>query len=180
MRLLSQGRSAPCFNDLLNYKAPQYDFFSIVAPVDPRLPNGGGYLIDGLATQKAARVPSTGNGNVTVIRPELSYSWNGVDTNFVLRAKGGLRISGGTSTGRSNRDTCFTDGDTPNVKGRVGNDYGGGCRPYRPFQTNVRANAAYTIPVVDVLVGTVFQYRPGVEKTATLTVNNTRCPVGSG
>ncbi len=51
------------------------------------------------------------------------YAWNGVDTNFVLRARGGLRISGGTSTGRAVRDTCFTDVDTPSVKGRVGHEY---------------------------------------------------------
>jgi hypothetical protein len=31
-----------------------------------------------------------------------------------------------------------------------------------PFQTNVRANASYTIPWVDVLMGVVYQSRPGV------------------
>jgi hypothetical protein len=120
--------------------------------------------------------------NVTVIRKDLEYSWNGVDTNFVLRGRGGMRLSGGTSTGRSVRDTCLTDVDTPSVKGREGNDFAGGtapiggvgagCRPYRPFQTNVRANASYTIPVIDVLAGAVFQYRPGVERSANLTVSN--------
>jgi hypothetical protein len=36
---------------------------------------------------------------------ELDYSWRGVDTNFVWRAPGGLRLNGGTSTGESVRDT---------------------------------------------------------------------------
>ena len=30
-----------------------------------------------------------------------------------------------------------------------------------PFQTNVRANASYTIPWVDVLLGVIYQSRPG-------------------
>jgi hypothetical protein len=161
-----------CFNRQLDYESDQHDFYMFTAPIDPRLPNGGGYVIRGLSTQKqTGGLPDL--GDVTVLRDELEYSWNGVDTNFVLRARGGLRVSGGTSTGRSNRDTCHvTDFDTPNVKGRVGNEYRGGCRPYRPFQTNVRANASYTIPWVDLLVGAVFQYRPGPERDAELTISN--------
>jgi hypothetical protein len=173
-----------CADDLLRYKSDVYDFFGVQAPVDPRLPNGGGYWILGNDDQKqtgsiAACPPGTpiaqcnGGGAVTLQRKELHYSWNGVDTNFVLRARGGLRISGGTSTGRSNRSTCYTDLDNPNVVGREGNDYGGGCKPYRPFQTNVRANAAYTIPYIDVLAGVVFQYRPGSERSANLDINST-------
>jgi hypothetical protein len=157
-----------CFRDLQAFKAPNYDFFSVVAPVDPRLPNGGGYVINGIANQSVqGQLP--GLGNVTIIRKELEYTWNGVDTNFVYRGPGGLRVSGGSSTGRSQRDTCFTDGDTPTVKGREGSMAGAigpfgtqtGCRTNNPFQTNVRANASYTIPWVDVLLGVVFQSRPG-------------------
>jgi hypothetical protein len=159
-----------CFQDLQNFKSPNYDFYSIVAPVDPNLPNGGGYVIRGLTNQKVqGQLP--GQGNVTVIRPELEYSWNGVDTNFTYRGPGGLRISGGSSTGRSQRNTCSTEGDTPSVKGREGSYAGApgpigvivaaGCVTNNPFQTNVRANASYTIPWVDVLLGVIYQSRPG-------------------
>jgi hypothetical protein len=37
-----------CQDGYLNYTSPQYDFFSIQAPSDPRLPGGGGYTIRGL------------------------------------------------------------------------------------------------------------------------------------
>jgi hypothetical protein len=158
-----------CPRDFMNYTSQYQDFYSLTAPVDPRLPNGGGYVIRGLNTGKLNTTAPTNAGQVTLIRQELNYGWNGVDTNFVFRARGGLRISGGTSTGRSNRSTCLIDADAPNVKGREGNDFGGGCAPYRPFQTNVRANAAYTIPWVDVLVGAIFQYRPGAERSANVT-----------
>ena len=30
-------------DDLLNFKSPNYDFYGVQAPVDPRLPGGGGY-----------------------------------------------------------------------------------------------------------------------------------------
>jgi hypothetical protein len=149
-----------CLDNLMNFVGVHHDFFSVVAPPDPRLPNGGGYVIKGIANQKVqGALPDL--GDVTLIRNELEYSWNGVDTNFVYRGRGGFRISGGTSTGRSLRDTCRTSLDTPQVKGREDNLYGGGCKINNPFQTNVRANASYTIPWVDVLAGVVYQSRPG-------------------
>jgi hypothetical protein len=158
-----------CFDNLMNYNSPNYDFYSIKVPVDPRLPNGGGYTIRGLANQKQlGALP--GAGQVTTIQNVLNYTWNGVDTNFVFRGPGGLRISGGTSTGRSLRDTCRVDGDTPNVKGRVGNDYGGGCKIFNAYQMNARASGSYTIPWVDILAGVAFQSRPGNGITANLTV----------
>jgi hypothetical protein len=148
------------------------DFYGIVAPIDPRLPGGGGYLIRGLTNNAAIGALPGGQGNVTLIRDELEYTWAGIDTNFVLRARGGVRVSGGTSTGRSLRNTCLVTTDAPDVKGRDGSQGGGGCNIWRPFQTNVRANASYTVPFIDVLVGAVFQYRPGTVRSANLTYSN--------
>jgi len=152
-----------CYQDQLNYKSPNWDFFRFAAPTDPRLPNGGGYTIKGNANQNVqGTLP--GLGEVTTVQKGLAYSWNGVDTDFVYRARGGFRVSGGTSTGRTQRNTCFAgggiaDGDVPSVKAREGDDPA--CVINNPFQTNVRANASYTIPWVDVLVGVVYQSRPG-------------------
>jgi hypothetical protein len=163
-----------CLNNYLNYTSTQYDFFTVVAPRDPGLPNGGGYTVRGLANPKAAFPP--GRPSAVTINDELEYEWNGVDTNFVWRAPNGLRINGGTSTGRAVRDLCSgstpmpgqaSELDAPNVKARAGNPPG--CRPNTRFETNVRGSAAYTIPRVDVLVSTVFQYRPGVQIDAFLT-----------
>ena len=158
-----------CINNYMNFVGVNHDFYSVTVPTDPRLPNGGGYVIKGLTNQRVTgSLP--GSGNVTTIQNVLNYTWNGVDTNFVYRGPGGIRISGGTSTGRSQRNTCEVDGDTPNVKGRVGNLYGGGCVINNPFQTNARASGSYTIPWVDVLLGVVFQSRPGTAVAANLNV----------
>jgi hypothetical protein len=147
------------------------DFYGLQAPVDSRLPEGGGYMIRGLANQAQSGALPSGSGSVTLLRPELDYTWAGFDTNVVIRARGGLRLSGGTSTGRANRDLCSTTIDTPDVKGREGNAYRGGCLQKEPFLTNVRGNASYTIPWIDVLAGVVFQYRPGPERSANLNYN---------
>jgi hypothetical protein len=163
-----------CYNNLLNFVGVDQDFYYFTVPVDPNLPGGGGYVIRGLANQKV-RGNLPGSGDVTTIQKALDYTWAGVDTNFVYRGPKGLRISGGTSTGRSLRDTCRVDGDVSGAtlnayKGREGNLYHGGCLVRNNFQMNARASGSYTIPWVDVLAGVVFQSRPGAGKTANLTV----------
>ena len=106
-----------CFDNLMNFVAPHHDFYSFRAPTDPRLPNGGGYVIKGHGQPEGSAAHLPGAGNVTTIQNVLEYTWSGVDTNFVYRGPGGLRISGGTSTGRSLRNTCRVDGDTPERQG---------------------------------------------------------------
>jgi hypothetical protein len=156
-----------CLDAALDYSSPQYDFFNVVVPANPDLPGGGGYTVRGLTNPKASF--PTGRPSAVTIMKELEYSWNGVDTNFVWRGPGGLRLNGGTSTGRAVRDQCRTELDAPNVKAREGNSPA--CNPYQRWESNVRGTASYTVPKIDVLVSTVFQYRPGSERSATYTVS---------
>jgi hypothetical protein len=107
-------------------------------------------------------------GAVTIF-DELSYKWNGVDTNFVWRGTDkwglrGLRVNGGTTTGRAVRDLCNVQVDGPNVQQHEG--VAPQCNPHTRWDTNVRGTAAYTIPKIDVLVSTVFRWLPGVERSA--------------
>ena len=91
------------------------------------------------------------------------------------RGPKGLRVNGGTSTYRTNRDDCSTIldvGTNPTsqpLKGREGAPYMDGCINKSPFQTRLNGSAAYVIPWVDILVSTVFQSFPGVERTANMT-----------
>jgi hypothetical protein len=110
---------------------------------------------------------------VTLAHGRRNDVWRGVDTNFVLRARGGLRISGGTSTGKRTINDCqlLFDGNPPSGQIlRLGGIRD--CENVRPFQTNVRGTASYTIPWIDVLLSSTFSYRPGVQVTGTYTVPN--------
>jgi hypothetical protein len=173
-----------CMTDLLNGKSDFYDFYAIQAPVDPSLPGGGGYLVSNIATAKQA---SGTAGNVTYVQAPGGLGvnavtlaqgrrkdvWRGVDTNFVLRARGGLRISGGTSTGKRTDNQCeiLFDGNPPTGQIlRLGGIRD--CENLRPFQTNLRGTASYTIPWIDVLFSSTFSYRPGVQVSGTYTVTN--------
>jgi carboxypeptidase family protein len=166
-----------CVDNLLNYSSPTYDFYTVKAPTDPRLPGGGGYTITGLNDQRI-NIPGTclSGGVPTVCRavtidPNLNYSWQGVDTNFVWRGPKGIRINGGTSTGRTSRDRCAALVDAPNVRGRESNPYEAGCRAHTIWESRINGTAAYNIPVVDVLVSTVFQSLPGPQVAANFTYN---------
>jgi hypothetical protein len=151
-----------CLNGVSNYTSAQYDFFTVLAPANPGLPGGGGYTVRGVANPKAT-FPA-GQPSAVIIMNELAYSWAGVDTNFVWRGPHGIRLDGGTTTGRAVRNQCGTELDAPNIKARDGNSPA--CNPYQRFDTSVRGTAAYTIPKVDLLVSTVFQWRPGVARSA--------------
>ena len=168
---------ADCQAAMKNYSNPTYDFYTVTAPTDPRLPGGGGYTILGLNDQNVA-VPSTClSGNVPIVcravtlDPSLNYWWHGVDTNFVWRAPKGIRLNGGTSTGRTSRDRCSAMLDTPSVRGRTGHEFEAGCETVTRWQTRVNGTASYNIPWVDVLVATVFQSLPGPVIGANFTYN---------
>ena len=164
-----------CQEGYLNFTSPSYGFFSVTAPSHPGLPGGGGYVVRGLSNANA-NLP-VGRPSAVTIMDELAYRWNGVDTNFVWRGIDkwglrGLRVNGGTTTGRAVRDLCYsptggTNTDGPNVRQHDG--VTPACNPYTRWETNVRGTAAYTIPRIDVLVSTVFQWRPGVEREANYT-----------
>jgi len=177
--------SEQCMTDLLNGKSDYYDFYSIQAPEDRGLPNGGGYVVSNIATPKQTTGTSSTNvayvqapGGLGVTAVTLAQGrrkdvWSGVDTNFVMRAKYGVRISGGTSTGRRSDNQCelLFDGNPPTGQILRLEGYRD-CENVRPFQTNVRGTASYTIPWIDVLFSSTFSYRPGVQVTGTYTVPN--------
>jgi hypothetical protein len=158
-----------CQEATLDYRNPSYDFYTVIAPSDPRLPNGGGYRILGLNTEGLNQ--PVGAPGAQTINSDIGYYWHGVDTNFVWNGPGGLRVNGGTSTGRASRETCFAMFDAPDVRGREGREHEAGCEEQVPWQTRLTGSAAYTIPWVDVLVSTIFQSLPGPEITASVTYN---------
>src|SRR5215471_16078724 len=103
---------ATCNQALLNYSNPSYDFFSVQAPVDPKLPGGGGYMVTGLSDLHTfALAPVT----VQTYSNQLKYVWNGFDTNWNWRGPRGIFVQAGTSTSRINRNTCSAIADLANT-----------------------------------------------------------------
>jgi hypothetical protein len=156
-----------CLDNALAYSAPNHDFFYFTVPVDDRLPDGGGYTVRGNTNPKIG-FSTAGLSTAQTFMSELEYTSHFFDTNFVWRGPKGIRVNGGTSTGRAFRNTCYTELDAPNVKARDGNNPA--CNPYQRWDTNVRGTATYTIPWIDVLASSVFQVRPGDNRAANITI----------
>ena len=141
-----------------------YDQYSIVAPVDPRLPDGGGYTINDLWEISQAKfgqsadfvAPAEDYGN------RISY-WHGVDINISGRMRNSLMFQGGTSTGRAVTDTCDVTPKLDSPSHRF-------CRTVAPFATQFKGLMSYTIPKVDVQVSSTIQSLPGASLMANLVV----------
>jgi hypothetical protein len=151
-------------DDLSRDAAAAWDSYTVTAPVDSRLPNGGGYPIT-LLTPKATVTP----------RPYLTYEtdfgaarqslWHGVDAAVNARLRGGFTASFGTSTGRAIVDTCGIATKYNQFNGITNADLGPdprGCHNEEPFQTQLRGLATYIIPKADVLVSLTVRSQPQV------------------
>jgi hypothetical protein len=137
--------------------------FQVTAPVDSRLPNGGGQVISGLYNVVPAE---SGQTNNLVQKADnfgtQTQQWNGVEINVSARMRDGLTLQGGTSTGRTTTDTCEIRDKLPETAAL--NPY---CHVELPFKTQVKGLVSYTIPKIDVQVSSAFQSLPG----ATLAAN---------
>ena len=156
--------------DNLAVAASDFDSFSLTAPSDPRLPNGGGYALTGLYDVRPSHFGRTDNFQTSI----KTYGggqkefWTGYDVNFNVRAVGGVTFSGGASTGRTTNDTCALKQQIPELGGAVDP----WCLRREPFQTQYKALASYVIPRVDVLVSGTFQSALGPSLSATFNVPN--------
>jgi|SoiMethySBSTD1v2_1073268.scaffolds.fasta_scaffold00056_40 carboxypeptidase family protein len=157
--------------------AADYETYSVVAPVDPRLPDGGGYTVAGLKNASAAAF-ARGSDNFVTFADSFGKQtdrWNGVDVNVNARLQGGVLVQGGTSTGRRSTNNCEILEVLPEVSA-TGLPY---CDQVGIFQTQVKGAASYTIPRIDVSAAATYQYLPGPEIAANWAVPTGRI-VGLG
>jgi len=155
-------------NDLNRDVNSSYVTYTLTAPADPRLPNGGGYPITSyIPTDAANAVPSkTYLTWESDFGPERTSYWHGVDFSLNARLRDGLMASLGTSTGRAVVDNCATatkyNQVNPSSNVAAGPDPRG-CHSVDPFQTTIRGLATYVIPKIDVLVSTTIRSQPVVQ-----------------
>jgi hypothetical protein len=143
--------------------AADFTEFTLNAPSDPRLPNGGGYPIPGLLNVTAAGFARVASNNITFSDNfgGQSQVYNGVLINLSARAANGLTFQGGINSGRTVQDLCDLRAQLPELtSGTVGatNPY---CINDPGFITKVTGLASYTVPKVDVLVAATLRSDQG-------------------
>jgi Carboxypeptidase regulatory-like domain len=155
--------------------------FSLVAPLDPRLPGGGGYTIPGLydvVPSKAGQV----NNLVTSSNDFGAWSqhFNGVDVTLNVRTRNGLTIAGGTSTGQTVADNCDVRVQLPELSTAVTGTsaFGAGlmasavtplspyCRVSYGVLTQLRGLSSYLLPKIGIELAATFQSKPGPQLAA--------------
>jgi len=160
-----------------------YTPFSIYAPVDARLPGGGGHTVSGLYDLIPGKVGQVDELAQPARNIETqNENWQGVDVNLVARLRSGITLQGGTSTGRRLADSCDIQAKLPELgtgptglanssitASTVTNPY---CRVVEPLLTQVRGLVTYTIPRIDVQVSGTWSSTPGPPLAANYVVNN--------
>jgi hypothetical protein len=147
--------------DNLSVAANEYDAFSITAPEDARLPDGGGYTVSGFKNLNPAAVGRAANNFPTLADnygKQIEH-WNGVDVNVNARLANGVLLQGGTSTGRTSTDNCEILEAIPEV-GVANLPY---CHVDTNWLTQVKGAVSYLVPKIDVSLAATYQYLPGVE-----------------
>ncbi len=141
--------------------AAEYDAFSVTAPSDTRLPDGGNYVVTGFKNLNPSAFGRPANNFITRASNfgEQIEHWNGVDVNVNARLANGVFLQGGTGTGRTSTDNCEILDKLPEVS-VSGLPY---CHQDTNWLTQVKFSASYLVPRVDVSVAGTFQHLPGVE-----------------
>jgi hypothetical protein len=155
-------------NDNLAVTAADFSPFSVTAPADPRLPDGGNYVVKGLFDLNPNKV-----GQVSTYQTFASNfgtqteHWNGVDATINLRPRAGMLLQGGLSTGRTTTDNCEVRAKLPELS--PVNPF---CSTSTGFITQFKFLGAYTIPRADVQISGTFQALPGPTIAANYTAAN--------
>jgi hypothetical protein len=153
-----------------------YTQFNITAPIDSRLPDGGGYTVGGLYNLNPNKVGQV-NNLFTLASNYGNYreTWNGVDVNLSLRLGKGTILQGGTSTGRTSLDVCDLRAQLPELTvtapyfvGPTSPD----CDVPGHFQTQVKFLGTYTVPRVDVQIAATYRSLPGVSIVSNYVATN--------
>jgi hypothetical protein len=165
-----------------------YSPFCVTAPVDSRLPGGGGNRICGfydINPDKFGLVQ-----NVVGLADDfgnISDVYTGLDVNLDLRLRHGIRLQGGTSTGHEVTDICDVVGKVENVAGtnyalqqvaQASNPNGIAspstlyCHVQPPLLTDLKALAVVPLPWWNISTSLTFQSLKGPEILATETVPN--------
>ena len=161
--------------------ASDFDKFDVTAPIDSRLPGGGGYIVHGMYNLNPAKFGIASDNLVTLSKNyggQTEY-WHGADINIAMRFVQGLLLQGGTSTGRTVSDNCEVLAKVPEpaeTRATSGLITQAAIRPLEfchsasAWLTQLKFLSSYTIPKIDVMVSGTLQNLPGPAVLANYTL----------
>lgn len=147
--------------------AADFTGFSLVAPLDPRLPGGGDFTVSELYNVNPDKFGQTDN---FVTRADNFGSqkqvYNGLLITASARPGRGLSFQGGINTGKTTQDNCAVRAVLPELVTAGGvnpvvsptNPF---CRNSPGFVTRVTGLGTYLVPRVDVMVAGTFRSDQG-------------------
>jgi hypothetical protein len=158
--------------DNLAQPLSEFGTFSVVAPLDARLPDGGGYTISGLFNPNPSVSGLRNDFNTYAPNYGKQYSiYNGFDVNVAARLRGGLQLQAGSSTGETVTDNCEIRAKVPEISLLNPN-----CHNAPGITTRATGSASYLVPKIDVIVAGTFQSSPGSTLSANYTYSATATP----
>ena len=156
-------------NDNLLVQPSDYGTYSVTAPQDPRLPNGGGYTIDNLYDVNPALSGQVDNLATLAKKYGKQYQYlNGLDVTLSLRTRNGMTFQGGMSTGQNVADACDVRANLPELNTGIGAGLVGStvsttspyCHVAYGMLTQVRGLGSYAIPKIDAQVSAISRASP--------------------
>jgi hypothetical protein len=163
----------------------QFDPYCITAPVDSRLPGGGGFRVCNLFDVAPAQFGQV-NNLVTSASKYGSQSdvYTGFDLGMNVRLASGVILQGGTSTGHEVTDNCDVVGRitgnaatgqypvaTPNLSG-IASPSSLYCHIAPPMQTQVKVLGSVPLPWLGLQTSATFQSIPGPQILASYVATN--------
>jgi hypothetical protein len=173
--------------DNLSLQPPDLTPFSIMAPVDSRLPDGGGHIVSGLydvVPEKAGQVNNL-IGDASAYGAWRQY-FNGIDVTANVRMGRDFLLMAGTSTGQTVADNCDVRASLPELATTTTGTsaFGAGLAasavtPLSPYchvaygmLTQFRGLSSYIVPRVGIQLAATFQSKPGAMLAANYAVPN--------
>jgi hypothetical protein len=155
-------------NNLAANSLSDYSPYCVTAPVDPRLPHGGGYQVCGLYDLNPASFGLPTNNLIDSASNYGKYTdlWRGFD--FLIDAHvHGMLLQGGLDTGTTITNYCAIVAKigNPITATQLGNPSPLYCSQQTPYLNSLRLNGAYPLPW-RFQVSAAFQTNPGPNITA--------------
>jgi hypothetical protein len=138
--------------------AEDHTQFGINIPTDPRLPNGGGGVLQGLydVTPVAAARLNDNFDTLAANFADRTQINNSIYLNVTARPRSGLVLQGGFNTSNTSSESCALRDLLPEIA--TNNPW---CDTATGWVTRVTGLGTYTIPRIDVLVAGTFRSDQG-------------------